>query len=202
MSKAAKRIWTTFSRGGEYAGEHRELHAVTRNPYGDFLFALDGGEVWQFTIAGKVEQEPTAENVVHLGIGKDSKTGKPCEIIAFLGVEGPAGQKFYNGNLRVLPREQQVEPAKRGTGKSKPGGKKHELKGKDKGTMTLIIRDVINGNRKAGIEPLEGEAAKKEIMKRAKKSFPGKTLCSDRMLDLWIEDVRMDGHIRGSIMKG
>ena len=112
MSVTPKRIWTTFSRNGEFAGENRELYRVEVNQYGDYLFTLDGGDVWQFTIRSKFDIIPTAENVMHLGVGKDSKTGKPGAIVHFLGVEGPEGNKFYTGNLRILPRQAggQAEP--------------------------------------------------------------------------------------------
>ena len=111
MSNIPKRIWTTLSRGGEYAGEHRELYKVEPNQYGDYLFTLDGGDVWQFTITSKIDIKPTAENVFHLGVGRDHVTGKPGAIVHFLGLEGPEGKKFYNGNLRILPREPRVSGA-------------------------------------------------------------------------------------------
>lgn len=92
------RIWTTLERGGEYVGEYRELEKLTRNAHGDFVFTLDGGERWQFTPHNPIA--PTVETVKQLGIGRDSKTGKPS-IQAFLILTG--GEKCV-GNLRILPK--------------------------------------------------------------------------------------------------
>lgn len=95
------RIWTTFAAGGEFAGAWRDLHGITRNAHGDLLFALDGGEVWQFTPSKPIEQTPKTSEVGLLGIGKDHATGKPCFVIAFLVLKNP--KRDYTGNLRILP---------------------------------------------------------------------------------------------------
>ena len=201
MSTTPKRIWTTFSRGGEYGGENRELHTVTRNQYGDFLFTLDGGEVWQFTIHGKIEREPTAENTIHLGIGKDSKTGKPCGIVAFLGVEGPAGQKFYNGNLRVLPTEPQAEPENPKRVKRTRRGKEHALDGHDIWAVESILKEIVLGKRPKGTPQITNKQAVKELRKRAKEHYllKERTMPGQRTLEGYVAMVKKGQHLPGAI---
>lgn len=139
MSGTPKRIWTTFDNGGEYAGAQRELYKLTRNEYGDFLFTLDGGEVWQFTPQGKLETPPTVENVAQVGIGQDSKTGKPCHIIAFLVLKN---KQSCTGNIRILPRETtaggQAEP--KPTPSPNPEGRKVEYSLKDDARILALYR--------------------------------------------------------------
>lgn len=95
-----------------------------------------------------------------------------------------------------------AEPkGKRPPGKRMSGGKKHNLTPKDKDYLGPIILAVIRGNKKNGEKPLEGKAARDEVLRRAKEHhiLKQKILAEGRTLDGWIEDVRLEGRIRGAL---
>ena len=144
------RIWTTFSAGGEYAGAWRELHEIKRNERGDFLFALDGGEVWQFTPNKPMKQTPNVAEVDLLGIGKDSKTGKPCSIIAFMVLKNP--KRDFTGNLRILPPVSEAVRALAGETKHpapspNPKGRKPEYDEKEDARIYALWMDAQSMGR-------------------------------------------------------
>ena len=82
--------------------EQREILNMTTNEYGDFVFTLDGGEIWQFTPhQDKQIDVLEIDRIEGLGRGHDSKTGAPSPM-SFLVLKNP--KKTYTGNIRVLPR--------------------------------------------------------------------------------------------------
>lgn len=103
------RIWTNYGP--------RELHAISRNDYGDILLTLDGGEVWQFTpgnprnpvLPRVYEVESIGGRVPFDSIANPTKIG-------FIGMKRPAGDLC--GNFRILPP--QSKTATEGAAPRKP----------------------------------------------------------------------------------
>lgn len=96
--------------------EHREILNLTTNEYGDFIFTLDGGEIWQFTPHHDIKIDDIEIERIHvMGRGKDCKTGAPS-IISFLTLKNP--KTSYTGNIRILSQqpipkpEPEAKPAK------------------------------------------------------------------------------------------
>ena len=110
----ACRIWTTFDQNGALGGMHRILSKITRNEFDDYLFHLDGGEVWQFTTRARMATAPTVENVAQLGIGQD-RNKKPLPFMCFLVLKN---KEHCTGNLRVFPP--MSEAARESRGEQKP----------------------------------------------------------------------------------
>ena len=100
MNVKPSRIYTTFEQNGLPGGEVRDLYRITRNEHGDFLFHLDGGEVWQYTELKREKRisEPTVENIMQIGSGV--KDGKPLPFMCFLVLKN---KEFSTGNLRKFP---------------------------------------------------------------------------------------------------
>ena len=112
------RIYTTFEQNGLQGGEVRDLHRITRNEQGDYLFHLDGGEVWQYTELKQESRvsEPTVENVMQIGSGV--RDGKPLPFMCFLVLKN---KEFSTGNLRKFSPK--ADAATKEEAESKKGGR-------------------------------------------------------------------------------
>jgi hypothetical protein len=140
------RIWTN----GRELSEWRELHAITRNEYGDIVFELDGGELWQFTPGtGQALDIPPPERVHILGYGRDSKTGHVTGVICFLALKEP--RQSYTGNLKVIkkttapPSEEKLMDAKAALREELDAHPLlRELTTKAEATQEDILREAVN----------------------------------------------------------
>lgn len=188
------RIWTTFDNNGRMDGAHRELYKITRNEFDDYLFHLDGGEVWQFTTRNPTATPPEVENISQIGIGENSATKKPG-FICFLILKN---KESTTGNLRIFPpgSAPDVKPK---TG-SRKRGKKHNLAGREKGSVASLIREIRGGKRKQGEEPPTDKEVVAKLLERAKTHslLKERTMPGVRTLEGWVAIVRKGGTIPGA----
>lgn len=86
----------------------------------------------------------------------------------------------------------QGEPKKKGKTGPRKRGKKHNLTGREKGSVASLIREIRGGKRKQGEEPPTDKEVVAELLERAKTHplLKERTMPGFRTLEGWVSNVR------------
>ena len=147
--KMNHRFWSSTTK------ENREILNMTKNEYGDFVFTLDGGEVWQFTPHQKIDVLEI-ERIKLMGRGTDSKTKAPS-LISFLVLKNP--KESYTGNIRIFPTTPEKEPKNA----AKPPAKRKAVSLKDAAKICGVSVPTIR-NWEAGRGTPEGWTGRDDVL--------------------------------------